>query len=209
MQNRLITFGCSLTYGHGLPDCLENDGRPGKLPSVYAWPQLLADHLSRECINNALSGSSNKRIWHRIVNFKYHPLDLVIILWTSPDRYGIVRSKEEVFDIGPWMLGEAQIADTYYSKIYHEYNSRLETALYINHADLFLKQQGITPLHMIASKSFIDCFNLLDIVTEFIPLHIINSRYTTDISETRFTSHPGVKGHELFFKDLSKVLNTK
>jgi hypothetical protein len=209
MQNRLITFGCSLTYGHGLPDCLEKDNSPGKHPSKYAWPQLLANQLNKECVNMSLAGSSNKRIWHRLINFEYQQSDVVVILWTSPDRLGIIKSKDDEFDIGPWMIGDLKVADFYYSEVYNKYNSKIETALYINHSNLILKQKGIIPYNMIASNSCIDCFDLYDLKTEFIPLHIINDRYTTDIAEARLTRHPGIKGHELFFKDLYNFLNTR
>ena len=38
----LITFGCSFTYGHGLPDCIGGpDGHAGPTPSEQAWPAML------------------------------------------------------------------------------------------------------------------------------------------------------------------------
>jgi hypothetical protein len=134
---------------------------------------------------------------------------MVVILWTNPDRVGIIKSKNETVDIGPWMIGDSTVADFYYSSIYDEHNSKIETSLYIDHTDLFLKQNGIIPYHMITSESCIDCFNMVGSEKEFIPLHIINNRYTTDIAETRLTNHPGIKGHELFFKDLGDFLNTR
>ena len=42
---KLVTFGCSYTYGHGLPDCIMAKGRAGKRPSKFAWPYLLAKKL--------------------------------------------------------------------------------------------------------------------------------------------------------------------
>jgi lysophospholipase L1-like esterase len=209
MQNRLVAFGCSLTYGHGLPDCLEKDNTPGLYPSKYAWPQLLADRLNKECVNEALSGSSNKRVWHRIVNFDYKDSDTVIILWTSPDRYGIVKSQKEIFDIGPWMADNNKIANAYYSKIHNEYNSKLETALYIHHSDLFLKKQGINPIHLILSKNQSDCFCVKNLEIDFISLFITDAKYMDDVEEPKLTGHPGTLGHELFFKDLYNFLNTR
>ena len=209
MQDRLIAFGCSLTYGHGLPDCLEADNSPGKKSSEHAWPQLLANSLERQCINTSVCGSSNKRIWHRIVNFEFRETDLVFVLWSMPDRTAIVKSKEDVVDIGPWMIEQSLIARHYYSNIHDNYNSKLETALYINHSNLILEKQKIKVFHLISSKWAIGCFNLNQLATEFVPLHILDPRYNADINEQRFTSHPGISGHELFFKDLFNFLNIK
>ena len=68
---RVIAFGCSFTFGHGLPDCFNPPKNPGKAPSKYAWPSLVANELNVKCINKSLPGSSNKRIWHNIGKFKF------------------------------------------------------------------------------------------------------------------------------------------
>ena len=46
-MDRLVAFGCSYTYGHGLPDCIMAKGRAGKRPSKFAWPYLLAKKLDK------------------------------------------------------------------------------------------------------------------------------------------------------------------
>ena len=60
MHKRLITFGCSNTYGHGLPDCHVPPNEAGPNPSKVAWPQLLADRRGLECVNLGQPGGSNK-----------------------------------------------------------------------------------------------------------------------------------------------------
>jgi len=90
-MSRLITFGCSHTFGQALPD-VWNNIRSG--PSKYAWPQLLADKLNIECVNLGIPGASNKQIWFRIVKIKFEPNDIVIILWSSQPRWCIIRKLE-------------------------------------------------------------------------------------------------------------------
>ena len=92
-MNRLVAFGCSHTYGEGLKDCWVN-GKAGKLPSKYAWPQLLADRLKRRCFNKSMEGASNKFIWHKILNTEFTDKDIVVILWTYYNRTCILENKD-------------------------------------------------------------------------------------------------------------------
>ena len=59
---RLVTFGCSLTYGHGLADCYLPNGREGPEPSIQAWPKLVSNKLRIEVDNRGIPGGSNKEI---------------------------------------------------------------------------------------------------------------------------------------------------
>tara|TARA_B100001996_G_C18670007_1_gene596335 strand:+ start:3363 stop:4076 length:714 start_codon:yes stop_codon:yes gene_type:complete len=87
--NRIITFGCSNTYGESLPDVAgkESDRFPA---SKYSWPSVLGKLLNVPVINKAKGGACNKHIWHIILN-DYLPIskpdDTVIILWSYFDRY--------------------------------------------------------------------------------------------------------------------------
>ena len=45
-MSRLVVFGCSHTYGHGLRDCYDPlTGHPGPQPSLQAWPARLVELL--------------------------------------------------------------------------------------------------------------------------------------------------------------------
>ena len=53
-MSRLITFGDSFTYGHGLVDChVPEKNWQGPNPSKFAWPQVLGDMLGIEVINKS------------------------------------------------------------------------------------------------------------------------------------------------------------
>lgn len=69
---RIYANGCSLTEGPHL----ENN----------AWPQLVANKLDAELVNDAISGGTNSRImYHTIRNLD--SFDLFLIGWTSTARY--------------------------------------------------------------------------------------------------------------------------
>ena len=84
---RLVTFGCSFVYGHGLPDCYNTDGSAGPNPSKFAWPQLLADKLGYECVNLSRCGSGNFEIFLKVLQTEFLPDDLVIIAWSFFPRF--------------------------------------------------------------------------------------------------------------------------
>jgi len=72
---RLITHGCSFTYGEELQD-----------PSVSSWPALVANQLDIELINLAQPAYSNDAILQDLVAQDINQTDyndLVIICWTT------------------------------------------------------------------------------------------------------------------------------
>ena len=69
---RIITFGCSFTYGH----YLEHDQ---KQPSTSAWPSMLGTLMGLEVINKAIPGASNLEILLSILKFKFLKDDIVIV----------------------------------------------------------------------------------------------------------------------------------
>lgn len=92
--NRIITSGCSLTYGHGLKDVSNKHGDVNYElgPSPSAFPQLLGDKLGCEVLNVAMPGASNKRIGYCISEISdLNKNDLVIFNWTYLHRDFIIK----------------------------------------------------------------------------------------------------------------------
>jgi hypothetical protein len=89
---RIVAFGCSFTYGHGLPDCYDvTINRSGFSASKLAWPQILANEMNADCINMSQPGASNKEILHTLLNFNFDASDVVIIMWSFIDRWCILK----------------------------------------------------------------------------------------------------------------------
>jgi hypothetical protein len=98
MIGRLVAFGDSVTYGQGMEDCNEPNFAPGPIPSRFAWPQLLADKLNIQVINNSLSGISNLHMLWRILNFEFQPNDICVVQWTHFGRTPLTRLTYEYND---------------------------------------------------------------------------------------------------------------
>ena len=134
---RLIAFGCSFTYGHGLSDCFIPPAWPGIEPSKFAWPSLVADSLELDVVNNSECGSSNKQILYRTLDFPFVETDTVIFLWSFFQRSIIYH-----VDSNLQILPNNSECEGYY-KVHSDYDLFMETALSIAHANLFLVSSKI------------------------------------------------------------------
>ena len=72
---RLITHGCSYTYGEELDD-----------PFTQSWPAMLSKQLGTELVNLAQCAYSNDGIVQDIVTFDLREGDFVIVCWTHNHR---------------------------------------------------------------------------------------------------------------------------
>lgn len=83
ISKKLVTAGCSFTYGYGLDD-----------PSIQCWPAVLAEMLGYDLINLAVPAAGNSFITNSIVD--YHAdntdADLVIIAWSNYMRMDFCSS---------------------------------------------------------------------------------------------------------------------
>jgi hypothetical protein len=106
---RIIAFGPSETYGHGLEDCVSDDDAIlcGPLPSKFAYPTLTANKLKVECINLAKPGSGSLQTLIDILNFKFQKNDIVIAQWPKNSTVTLINDNDTSTNIQPWMALEA------------------------------------------------------------------------------------------------------
>jgi len=195
-MSRLVAFGCSLTYGHAL----EIDQNKA---SNFSWPYITAKELERSCVNISSSGASNKRIWYNIINFKFEPADLVVILWTYPYRSALIK-EDEIFDLN---LNEQAAKNRYlnhFKLTYDEHDSNLMSKLFVNHIDLFLKHKGINAYHLVWSKEYDYILDLNQNLTKNIPLYFSDVYW--DLPRALDNSHPGIEAHQQFGKKVSEFI---
>jgi len=133
-MSRLIAFGCSHTYGVGLPDCYKL-GKTLGTPSKLSWPQLVANELNYECVNLSEPGSSNKRITYNVSKFNFLSTDLVMILWTYPARHCIIKDNH-IVDILP--LTKGKLEKTYYKNFHTEKDNKFMDNVYKTFAHSYL-----------------------------------------------------------------------
>ncbi len=197
-MERLIVFGCSLSYGHGLPDCFISPNLPGDKHSNLGWPSIVAKHLNRVCVNKSSPGSSNKRIWNEVINFEYQPNDLVIIQWSFIDRTAIIKANN-IEDIGPWTN------HTFYKDMYDENDSLLMSKLFVNHSNMFLLSKNIKLYNIVPGKEELALLSFNDTTTDHIPVYISKLRILYPLALDN--RHPGIECQEVYSKKILDYLN--
>ncbi len=205
-MKRLVTFGCSYTYGHGLSDCYAPPDGAGKFPSSYSWPNVVANELGCPVSNNSVCGNSNFGILHDILNFNFLDGDVVVTMWTFVLRDILFGKKnllgnQKITHIGDWDKQEIVkhwlIPETVP-------NMATRAWLNIHHANLYLKSKNIPFYNITCSweelkkykPSFIDIdFNKLktDMHHEPVDLALDNK-------------HPGTKTHKLVADEVLKII---
>jgi hypothetical protein len=151
-MSRLVTFGCSHTYGYGLPDVTpSNTSDSYNGHSKFAWPAWLSKDLSLELVNAAFPGWSNARILQEILAFEYHPDDLVVILWASVDRDRLFMEDGSEFNVGSW--NDDATTKQYYS-LHSDLDMAIKTLTCIHHSDMFFKCKNITAKHFLYTSKF-------------------------------------------------------
>ena len=162
-MQRLVTFGCSLTYGEGLKDCwvpVNNIMREGPEPSNYVWPKLVGDRLNLKLLNRGKSGASNKFIWHQMLQTNLNQEDTVVFLWTFHNRTCFFEHSDkhlrimfQDIDNKEQSAERRQAAKFYFKHIYQEYDSVIEMWNKINYSKLHLDKLNIKNHHFILDKN--------------------------------------------------------
>jgi lysophospholipase L1-like esterase len=206
-SQRLVAFGCSNTYGHGLPDCHMPPNEHGPTYSKQAWPSLLANDLNLDLHNQGVPGASNLEILHNILHYDFKKDDIVVVMWSYVGRDMLFGKKnilgwQDIIRIGLWQTTDL-------SKSWRETHSREDVATrswyYIHHATLFLASKGI---------KFYNVFSGIDELIKFKPdfinkdvyhdIKIISSRpYDLALDNV----HPGPKTHRMIADKIRKIIN--
>jgi len=185
-MSRLITFGCSYTYGDSLPDCLDPYHSD---PSQYAWPSLLGNLLNLETVNMSTSGSGNLEILWNVLNFDFQESDMCIIMWSHFSRDHIFTSKGcSRIDAHGY-----ENITKHWSLTHTEYDLAVRNWIYIHHAACYLSKiknnfyiisGNLSDTEINCRPSFVRTDNYLDLV-------FCNVDYGND------NSHPGVKSQAI------------
>lgn len=225
-MNRLITFGCSLTYGAGLPDCMHLPSIKNTLlffsnvdnPSKYSWPALLGQHLELEVVNLGQPGASNVEILYNILEFDYRPTDTVIVMWSTYARdlkftknfTDNTKSQNTIFGNVKRRLFDNTLAvftsDRSETKKWIEYMSEydycVKTQIYMNHADLFFKSKNLKYAHYPAYPA-----QLKEVSLNFLPVHNLCDTGLVWLDKTE-DGHPGIESNKVMANNIYNFLKT-
>lgn len=209
-KSRLVTFGCSNTFGQSLKDTLDQNLNP----SNYAWPSNLAKLLNVECCNLAECGISNRKIWYKIVNSNFYKRDIVVILWTYSHRTSIIQNTENHIRLIPSYahkknapdFGLYQLNKQYYKYFFNEYNLQQETFLLINHAKTYLDSIKVENYHFTFKRSYPAIFNALDLtgMPHWNRVDIKEIQFLNDFAIDR--EHPSKLAHEDFASKIYSII---
>lgn len=144
-MKRLITFGCSNTYGQALVNREQN-----------VWGARVSQALDRKHINMGKPGASNKYIAYNIIDFDYRSDDLVFILWTFPERYTKLESKDKVYNFLPNYTNgqDDEPNEAYYAFIFSYFDCDFNNRAFMNYSLYFLKSKGIKFVNLFIKEEF-------------------------------------------------------
>ena len=144
-MSRLVTFGCSHTYGIGLQD-----------PSKEAWPNVLGKLLEKEkTVNKGNPGASIKEIAHTAFNFKFLPTDTVVVLWTHLNRY-CITGKVGCVRLNPWFVDKDPLSDYYYKNFHTEYDDLFQSKSYILTTEYLISKKVDRVYHTFSDQTVLD-----------------------------------------------------
>lgn len=208
-MNRLIAFGCSHTWGHGLSYEYNVQGCNSLPPHKDSWPFKLGVKLDKEVINAATTGDSTKGITHKIFNFKFQPDDIVVILWTHPGRHSIIKNigsttRDNYERINYYNVDRFENCKLYYKHFYNEDDDNFNTLSYIQSANYTLSRKKIKVLNCFSEESS------LKLIREYTDIPLIYdkpflkeySRYGYGIENV----HLGKTSHVKFAEDIYNYL---
>ena len=203
---RLITFGDSFTYGHGLADCHVGSNLAGSTPSELAWPALLGHKLGITVINKSKPGNSNIEILKDILNFEdILPTDIVVVGWTFVVRDYIFKKNilgmDTSFKVSPWLKDKGFIKN--WLAVHNNYDLAIRAGLHMHHASCFLTTKQVNHYHFCAHQE------LFDVMPEFIldPKNFIEGKILPRIDRALDNSHPGPLSHQQAADTLYERIN--
>lgn len=195
-MSRLVVFGCSYSYGQGLPDCYIEPNMPGPTPSEFSWVSILGKNLGLEVMNLSRPGSSNLRILDTILNAEIKKDDLVIVQWSFIER-GMLFLKDKKIDVGHWIKDDV-VKQYYLAHTQHDLCQ--QTFLNMHHADLYLKSICDSYYHLMISYETLNdpmfqnkpsWFNV-----DYYPLNFYFLKKDKGIN----SNHPGLINHQIAAK---------
>lgn len=185
---RLVTFGCSLTYGQFLED-----------RDTQSWPAQLGAMLNVPVVNMGIHGASNKEILYRILNFDFQSDDVCVILWTNLSRW-IIFNENNSDRLGAWQ--NTKQASAFVEHFWNDYDMELDLFERANHAQRIIPNS----YHLVSSNEYIKNipnWNKVNFLTD-IDFHYIRQQYTP-ASDGK---HPGKEAYTELAKKLCNEIRS-
>jgi hypothetical protein len=197
---RLITFGCSYTYGSGLADCFVPPMGHGPVPSKLAWPQLVANELNMDCVNMSSPGASNKEILNTLLNFKFDSSDVVIVMWSFVERWCKIKNYTSIDRLTHNLMKSNPNVLSQYDKVFTFEDMQFDFIYRANFAKMYLDKLNLKNYHLSVNPEEC-CLKVMPVwtVVDFIGINLSLMRIWThralDIANNG--GHPGPEAHQM------------
>lgn len=200
-MSRLVTFGCSYTYGHGLPDCHIPPTSPGKKPSDMSWAALLARRLNIELNNVSKPGISNAHILWHLLNYTFSKDDICIVMWTHFNRHPVSMLNADS-SIMEW---ESYEDVKYTPNQLEDKNLTIKNFISIHHAHLHLLNKKINHIFLLVPwpEYTYACPPALDIPVLHRNIYLGNMMIDTALDGL----HPGLESHKKIADSIYKEIH--
>ena len=204
---RLVAFGCSLTYGHGLPDCFVPPVHPGPKHSELAWPSIVATKCNLRLVNASQCGASFREICHTILNFDFEKDDKVVVLWTNLYRWCKISPHGIKDRFGLWQKGP--IADNLAEHWSEEYDMVVSASHYINLAYYHLRQHNIKHIQILSGSGIKPDFkwDFKKLKWNTAKLEDYDFSVRNEYPKALDDAHPGLEAHKEFAKLVVKSVD--
>lgn len=199
MINRIVTFGCSLTFGYYLEDCPKDSLTPSK----FSWPSVLAKKLNKPVLNLSEQGSSNKQIWKSIVDANLTEFDCVIVLWSHIERWCVFLSEEEKNKIGPWNSLANKRSNAFFKYFFNSYDMNIDMSMRSSYVQLYLDRLNIKHYQMISRPMYYPPKYKWNNV-EYLPIDYGKIRNSNPLASDN--KHPGREAHEIYANEIYKYI---
>ena len=192
-MQRLVTFGCSMTYGQSLET------------SEHAWPSVVATHFNVPLANQGVCGNSNLAILNDVLKFNFLDGDAVVVMWSFTGRdllFGKTNffSEQQTTPIGVWQ--DTSLSNSW-AQVHPESDIATRTWLYVHHASLYLKSIGVTAYNVFADYSKVKKYKPKYLNLEF---YKIKTRTILPPDKASDNMHPGPKTHNLIASEIIKII---
>ena len=195
MKHRLVTFGCSYTFGQGLPDCKSTRvfgcTFDSPTPSKLGWAQQVADALGLDLINKSIPGSSNLEILYAILEFEFKENDIVVIMWSHSLRDMFIKTIFNILPfrqkLGPWKT--SSIALKWTAQL-SEHDYAMRTWIYMHHAGLYLGKNKIRFIHYPATMQELNKFKMPTLTIDN-----LHKQGIIHLDQCVGDTHPGLKSN--------------
>jgi len=161
LTRTVFAYGCSHTFGTGLPDTLDHRGTQGfPTASRYAYPQLLANVTGLSVENHGRPGAS-ARLVHSMVHRhlpRFHTGDTVIIQWPNRDRFCVFSDPRH--DILPHNTDP--VSRAFYRYLYEPADQDQDIRFRSEHLEYLLGSRGVRCVQF-ATDSLLESTHMIDL----------------------------------------------